>query len=615
MADGTNLAGVIGTWVSVSLALIALFGIVTPILLMRRARDERRIALSKIDDESNEIVHPGIKIPFLPAIRRTIHVPNLQAPPQLASKVRRRHNRPLNRAPSVTSWVMFARTLKAYNITQPATGTLKIYQSQSWLPVHRLWIFTFGLLGRYGYRPDKGRLRSAPAAGRIDQRNLESIDPKALYGITGVLRYRASEYSRDTEQGFGQIYFSSHDKETRGSLKRDSVPFAVLFWLCMGCVPLPDGRVFDVSREPHGREHATVMEPEGQQTILQWYRFQRIEKPSPNSRILSWAQTLLGELPELWSLCMYTDTAPEERVDIEPVPGNTDTEGVSSAWIKIDRFDSERYIELKRYFKESALLWRTDVQCLAFGILKMRWSSRGCLFDIHRGHFCRVLLCSGSGSFSTLLRASRDICGTSNSSTVDRIKLIGLVDKVLPWIPSPPHRGTSDLTLSTFSRTLHEILYDFEKTLNRVYKPGVDSMAIGVIFITSPIFQKFVSDTLKEGRDTHSNILTIDPSSKYLTITAPGAYKDMRFALDFHAVFHPTVLPDTVSLSLEKVLSAALRACVRSVVFQSWSFDSADLLDCVQDMEEVVHVAAVPNAPTKAPDRLPPRKSQQRRTR
>ena len=75
MAEGTDLAGVIGTWVAVSLTLIALFGIVTPILLMRRARSERYIALSKIDDESDEIVHPGIKIPFLPAIARTVNPP------------------------------------------------------------------------------------------------------------------------------------------------------------------------------------------------------------------------------------------------------------------------------------------------------------------------------------------------------------------------------------------------------------------------------------------------------------------------------------------------------------------------------------------------------------
>ena len=102
MADGTNLAGVIGTWVAVSLALIALFGVVTPILLIRRARSERHIALSSIDDKSKEYVHPGMKIPFLPAIARTIHVPNLQAPPKLATQVLGRDDTYLDEKRSVT---------------------------------------------------------------------------------------------------------------------------------------------------------------------------------------------------------------------------------------------------------------------------------------------------------------------------------------------------------------------------------------------------------------------------------------------------------------------------------------------------------------------------------
>ena len=62
-------------------------------------------------------------------------------------------------------------------------------EGSSWLPVHRLWILTIGLLGRYGHRRDRGRLENAPDPGRIDQRDLESFnDPHALYGITGVLR-------------------------------------------------------------------------------------------------------------------------------------------------------------------------------------------------------------------------------------------------------------------------------------------------------------------------------------------------------------------------------------------------------------------------------------------
>ena len=597
MAEGTDLAGVIGTWVAVSLALLALFGIVAPILWMRRARDERRIALSRIDDESNEIVHPRIKIPFLPAIGRTISVPKLDTPPKLDGQVRGRDDRPLDRKHSATGWLMFARTLKAYKITQHPTGNLRIYRFQSWLPVHRLWILTVGLLGRYGHRPDRGRLINAPASGRIDQRDLESFDPTALYGITGVIRYRASEFS-DAEQGFGQIYFSSHDKDTRGSLQPDPVPLAVLFWSCMGCVRLLDGRVFDVSRESTRSRYRSTRLGEQQfsssQTILPTYRFQPIENPSSSSRILAWAQILLGNLPKLWWLSEYKVQTSEEQAEIQRISGDLDdAEGISSPWIKTET------LELDRYFDGPSLLWRNDVQCLALGILTMEWSPRGCLFDAERGNFCRRLLCSAASSLPALLEASCIICEAPRPLTLDRTNLIGSMKNLLPMRPP-------SLITSTFSRALHGTLYEFDQVLNRVYTPDLDSMAIGMIFITSGIFRSFVLSTVRD--ENSQGVLTLDPNSKSFTIIGPGTFSGMSFVLDFDAVFSEAPPQGPVSFTSQKVLFAALRACVRSVVFQ-YSLDSTDLLEFVGHMEDVVHVAAVPNAPSRARGQLPPRRT------
>ena len=576
MAEGTDLAGVIGTWVAVSLALVALFGIVAPILWMIRARDERRIALSKIDDESNEIVHPGIKIPFLPAIGRTISVPKLDTPPKLDGQVRGRDDRPLDRKHSATGWVMFTRTLKAYNISQPPNGILSTRRGSSWLPVHRLWILTIGLLGRYGHRRDRGRLEIAPDPGRIDQRDLESCDdPHALYGITGVLRLHPDDL--DT------IFFSSHDKDTRGPLKPDSVPFAVLFWLCMGCVPLLDGRVFDVSRERTGARYRSVATPRQRHnpSMLPTYRFQIIEASTPRSRILWWAEMLLGKLPELWWMCEYKVTTPEERVDIEGISGNSDDpEGISKPWIKTES------LPLDKYFDFPSLLWRTDVQCLALGLLTMEWSPRGCLFDERRGDFSRRLLCSATSSLRALLEASCGICETSTSPTPATISLTSSIKNLLPMCPSS--------RTSVFSRALLGTLYDFEQVLKKNYTPDLDSIAIGIIFITSNIFREFVRNVREE--DSHGNILTLDPNSKSFTIIAPGTFSDMRFVLDFDAVFNATLLPTPVSFTFEKVLFAALQACVRSLVFKL-SLNSADLLDVVGQMEDIVFVSALPSLP------------------
>ena len=281
-------------------------------------------------------------------------------------------------------------------------------------------------------------------------------------------------------------------------------------------------------------------------------------------------------------MCEYKVSTPEERVDIEGISGNSDDpEGISSPWIKTES------LPLYNYFDYPSLLWRADVQCLALGMLTMEWSPRGCLFDERRGNFSRRLLCSAASSLRALLEASCRICETSTSPNPARISLTSSIKNLLPMCPSS--------RTSVFSRALHGILYDFEQVLNKNYTSDLDSMAIGVIFITSNIFREFVVMNVRE-EDSHSNILTLDPKSKSFTILAPGTFSDMKFVLDFDAVFKATLLPTPVSFTLEKVLFAALQACVRSLVFKL-SLNSADLLDFVGQLEDIVSVAAVPCMP------------------
>lgn len=343
MAAGTDLAGVIGTWVAFSLALIALFGTVTPILLIiRRARSERNVALSLIDDDDHNFVRRGIKLPGLPSIARSIKAPNLEGPPVLDGQALRRDDRALERKHSNTSWIVFMRNLNAYSIKVPLGGTLKIHQSRSWLPVHRLWILAIGLLGRYGHRADRGRAKSAPTAARIDERDLESPHRKALSGITGTLRYEASAISSDTEQGIGQVHFIPRDKDARGSLQPDSVPFSVLFWLSTGCLPLLDGRVFDISRD---RDMSSTFNTDGQGPPPRAYRFQPFKDLMPGARIISWARLLLCKLPELWWMRAYAPVTSEEQAESKNLLSNSDdSEDISSPGVKSKSFDLENFL-------------------------------------------------------------------------------------------------------------------------------------------------------------------------------------------------------------------------------------------------------------------------------
>ena len=96
-----------------------------------------------------------------------------------------------------------------------------------------------------------------------------------------------------------RVFFSSHDKDTRGPLEPDSVPFAVLFWLCMGCVTLLDGRVFRrLEGTPRGAIQIGCNAPTTVQSVnvAKRNRFQIIEASTPRSRIISWAEMLLGKI-------------------------------------------------------------------------------------------------------------------------------------------------------------------------------------------------------------------------------------------------------------------------------------------------------------------------------
>lgn len=105
MPSGTELASVIRTWTAVVLALVALFGIVTPILLLSRANSERNIALDAIDDKEHEFVRRHIKLPGHSNFGRSFNVPNLENVPALHHLSLWRNDRALERTHSTTSWI------------------------------------------------------------------------------------------------------------------------------------------------------------------------------------------------------------------------------------------------------------------------------------------------------------------------------------------------------------------------------------------------------------------------------------------------------------------------------------------------------------------------------
>lgn len=81
-----DVAGVIGTWVGAGIGIVALIGIIGPLLVWRATRTERFKAIAAVGEDSHGFISHGI--PIWPNIRifRRVRVPMLKREPDFSSK-------------------------------------------------------------------------------------------------------------------------------------------------------------------------------------------------------------------------------------------------------------------------------------------------------------------------------------------------------------------------------------------------------------------------------------------------------------------------------------------------------------------------------------------------
>lgn len=290
MSDGTDLAGAIGTWVAVGVALIALLGVVAPLLVWRASRTERSRALAALDAglaESSGFVTRGLR--FGPNIRlfQRVRAPVLSAAPEIARKtIQWKAADPQIegqwRQPSAesTSWVQLGHVLRSYGLAFRTADVLVIEDGYAVLPVSRDWIFVLGLVGRFGHRSDQGKwprrrprgthFRQTPAGYGIqgsrpptpgwmtsrprwadeddELMHLEDNSKLKIFGLIGELRVSLGRYSATLKRRTGRalIFFSAHEPREVGDLGREAYRVDQLFWLSVGSLPMGDGRVLSL---------------------------------------------------------------------------------------------------------------------------------------------------------------------------------------------------------------------------------------------------------------------------------------------------------------------------------------------------------------------------------
>jgi len=156
-----EVAGVIGTWVAAFFAIVALVGIIGPVLIWRASRTERHQALAAIGNDNHGFVSRGIHAgPSIWLLQR-VRAPLLDKGPKAIDSSFALNIDTIKETASESSWVQFGVLVKTYGVDFRRGDDIEIYSARSFLPVHKLWLLCIGLVGRYGDRGDKGKLASS----------------------------------------------------------------------------------------------------------------------------------------------------------------------------------------------------------------------------------------------------------------------------------------------------------------------------------------------------------------------------------------------------------------------------------------------------------------------
>jgi len=267
MSDQITLAGTIGTWVAVFLAIVALAGILPAYLLVRSTRRTQNLAIAAIDDALARFVYRGFGVSWLRGLRK-VRVPDLKIgptfdhsqPPQLQKH--RLKLQPVTKEiiRSGTGWIDFTYLLEAtFSDLKYKTGTsaLAYDGTESYLPLHRGWLLLLAILNRCACREDLGL-----PVGSSKDAELEMVDPtKVLSGLCGVI---SSDMMANCVRF--RIYETAN---LHLAISREPVPLSSLCFLFASLLPSSGGVYLNIQKSPPTRVSEFRVRPRFPAALLQ----------------------------------------------------------------------------------------------------------------------------------------------------------------------------------------------------------------------------------------------------------------------------------------------------------------------------------------------------------
>ncbi|MCJ1390457.1 hypothetical protein MMC18_003316 [Xylographa bjoerkii] len=474
--DPLNLAGVIGTWAAVGLALVALIGIVGPLILLREKRSERHEALNSIDSQRTGYIRNGLRLSGEGRFFFKVRAPLLTEPPNSKDHFSKTHlfessdNVRLPTEISKTGWVNLSAIIETYSSGMPKGDNLILRQRQAWLPVHRFWILAFGLLGRYCKRDDHGRAVANGNASRLmieedeDKDDAWDSSPSSvkLYGITGTIWWRRK--LDESEMSIDEVYFIPHSRDDSQELFPDPIPLWQLSWLALGCLPLGPNEndlVYDLTNfKPNYNSGGRNGEPaEGN-----FYTFEARQSSAQTGHYKKWAQAMGLDMRKL--CCIQPETSLVDKVSAA-----ADADANRGLWFRL-------------HGTEGSYLRRSDVHRQILGLLHLPVSPKGALFDHSRYQGPSIFQVSAQ-KVSKLLERIHEVRYLETLSSNEKSVLAQM--KKLRFCNERTHEEHEQ---PRFSRKEAQASYEFDIALRErgLTLPSQIRDIVGIITLTSDAF-------------------------------------------------------------------------------------------------------------------------------
>lgn len=553
MADTLNLLGVIGTWVAVLLAIIALAGIIPAYILYRESQTDRYEALSLIDDRPHEYISKGIAL--LPGRRffRSIKVPNLVEPPKLTATeeapklIIKRECDFLDHegSPSLTSWINFATLLRAYGISPSRDGKLKIAGTEALLPIHRSWILLLGLVDRYGHRKDSGLFVEEPS-----DPEWSAFSSDALYGLSGVLeRIRPGR-----DRICFRMHSVAHMRSMPSYIAAEDISPRNLFFLYLGYLPASDGSLYcsAVESEPKSGSDGESMfvhrsTKQNRDVFYQMKVLKPNEVPSRDRKLADEMGITLPTIRRL-SLCKSILIRSENRRDAVP-----DHAGV---------LDGVQYLGLDDGEETRIWLHPSETQSMILALLRLDLNEQSflCGHDL-KTFFERLLPTRDMDYLQYMVKEGTDALQIQGEDKEE-------VKMAIAEVANHPEPFTDS---RTWASVIAKLDLNLRKLRQKYNAPEEAEQTMAILYL---IEDDFKSRMALDPRHTDPQaIFTIDIAQKVVRVPALSYLPPVDFRFDFASVF-PEVRVErgesgrSLTIPLWQVMIASLHG---SIKWQMWS--------------------------------------------